>query len=91
MSLLSELTDFEEDGGTDENYEFISMKLQKEAVQKVEELVRVTNAPNKTQIVANSVGVFYWIAQSISQGGRIYVEYPDGTKQELQIFGNQNP
>ena len=61
----------------------VNMRLSQRTLSRIDMLEKSLQTKNKTQAVAFAVRIASDLLQAMSDGGKIYVERPDGSKERL--------
>lgn len=56
------------------------------AYKELEQLQNRLNAPTKTEVIRDALGVLRWLAEEVDQNHRILVEKPEGTREVVFHF-----
>lgn len=65
----------------------IQMRMRPKTLEQVEHLQHLTGIDNRTQIVASAIQIADWLATTISNGGKLSVEWPNGEKETVRLVG----
>ncbi len=65
----------------------VQMRLRQQTLDRIENLSRITGTANRTQIVSGSIQLAEILVKNQSEGGKLYLEKPDGTKELVKIIG----
>ncbi len=64
----------------------VQMRFMEQTISKVENLVKLRHAKNKTQVVAEAISVFHLLCLTTEkEGGKIIIEYPNGEKERILL------
>lgn len=64
----------------------VQMRLNVTTIDRINKIMEIINLSNRTQIISQSVAVYYEILSAVKEkGGDIYIEYPDKTRAQLII------
>ncbi|MCY7349823.1 MAG: hypothetical protein LH606_04040 [Cytophagaceae bacterium] len=65
----------------------VQMRLRQQTLDRIENLSRLTGTDNRTQIVSGSIQIAELLLKNQSEGGKLYMEKPDGTRELIKIIG----
>jgi hypothetical protein len=65
----------------------VQMRLQPKTMNRINRISEMTGTANKTQLISTSLEVLEEFLKSERKGAKIFIENPDGTKQQLKIVG----
>lgn len=86
MTETKEITEIKEN--QDQKSQLVQMRLQKKTLDKLQNLVKLTDTTNKTQLVSSSIQLTEELVKSIVRDkAKVYIEMPDGKKQLIKIIG----
>jgi len=72
---------------TNSDLKLVSMKLTGSTISKIENIKNIINEDNRTQIVATSINLLNQLLNDIQNGGKVYIEKKDGTKEIIRFIG----
>jgi len=72
---------------TNSDLKLVSMKLTGSTISKIENIKNIINEDNRTQIVATSINLLNQLLIDIQNGGKVYIEKKDGTKEIIRFIG----
>jgi hypothetical protein len=61
------------------------------AYKELEELQDRLNAPSKSEVIRNALGVLRWVVDEVDKDHRILVEKPEGTREVVFHFVTRAP
>ncbi|GAC1417353.1 MAG: hypothetical protein NVS1B13_14280 [Flavisolibacter sp.] len=65
----------------------VQMRLQPKTMERIEHLSEITGTTNRTQLVATSIELAEELMKNEKEGGKIFIEKPDGTRERIKIVG----
>ena len=65
----------------------VQMRLQPKTIERIKRLSELTGTENRTQLISSSIQLTEEIVKSLSKGGKVYIETPDGKKEVLKFVG----
>ncbi len=65
----------------------VQMRMRPKTLEQVEHLQHLTGIDNRTQVVASAIQLAEWLVTTISKGGKLSVEWPDGEKETVTLVG----
>jgi hypothetical protein len=66
----------------------VQMKLSDKTLKRVEALKEITGVDNRTAIVAQSIGLYHDMLESLRNGDRIIIERKNGDREVLRLVIN---
>jgi len=69
----------------------LQLEFSEHAYKELEELQSRLNAPSKSEVIRDALGVLRWLAEEIDQSHRILVEKPEGTREVVFHFLTRPP
>ncbi|HEU4495421.1 MAG TPA: hypothetical protein VFR70_00040 [Flavobacterium sp.] len=75
-----------------ENHEqkskLVQMRLQEKTLEKLQNLSKLTDTSNKTQLISSSIQLTEELVKSmVKDHAKVYIEMPNGQKQLIKIIG----
>jgi hypothetical protein len=68
--------------------QLVQMRLQPKTLERLNNLSKLTDSDNRTQLVSSSIQLTEEIIKSIKQSNaKIYIETPDGKREVIKIVG----
>jgi hypothetical protein len=64
----------------------LQLDFSESAYKELEELQERVNAPTKSEVIRNALGVLRWVADEVAQAHRILVEKPEGMREVVFHF-----
>ncbi len=61
------------------------------AYQELEEMQNRLNAPSKSEVIRNALGILRWVVDEVDKDHRILVEKPEGTREIVFHFITHAP
>jgi metal-responsive CopG/Arc/MetJ family transcriptional regulator len=61
------------------------------AYQELEEMQDRLNAPSKSEVIRNALGILRWVVDEVDKDHRILVEKPEGTREIVFHFITRAP
>jgi hypothetical protein len=74
-------------GNSPESTILVQMRLQPKTMERINRLSEITGTTNRTQLVASSIELTEELMSNTKDGGKIYIERADGTKERIKIIG----
>ena len=71
----------------EEKSTLVQMRLQPKTIARIKRLSELTGTENRTQLISSSIELTEEIVKSLSKGGKVYIEMPDGKKEVLKFVG----
>ena len=65
----------------------VTMKLSRKTIERVERIKNETQEKNRTRIVATGIEILDLLITEVRDGGKIFIEKSDGSKERLNIVG----
>ena len=65
----------------------VQMRMRPKTLEQVENLQHLTGIDNRTQVVASAIQLADWLVTTVSNGGKLSVEWPDGEKETVRLVG----
>jgi hypothetical protein len=69
----------------------LQLDFSESAYRDLEELQNRLNAPSKSEVIRNALGVLRWVVGEVDQDHRILVEKPEGTREIVFHFITRAP
>ena len=64
----------------------LQLDFSESAYKELEELQERVNAPTKSEVIRNALGVLRWVADEVEKDHRILVEKPEGMREVVFHF-----
>jgi hypothetical protein len=69
-----------------EEFKNVQVRLMSNSLESIDAIAKRLQT-NKTQVVATSVQLTDMLTKQLAQGGKMYVELPDGTREQISFIG----
>jgi len=67
--------------------QLVQMRLLPKTMERLKNLQKLTKTDNRTQLVSTSIQLAELIIENIEKGGKVYIETPDGEKEQIKVVG----
>lgn len=65
----------------------VQMRLLPKTMDRINNLLQITGAANRTQLVASSIQLAEELISNVKDGNKIIIEKPDGTRERIKFIG----
>ena len=65
--------------------QLVQMKLSEKTIERVEELKKLLDEENRTQLVSEGISLYLEIAKALKNGAKVVIENKDGTREKLLL------
>lgn len=72
---------------SEEKSKLVQMRLQPSTLERLDNLRKLTNTDNRTQLISSSIQLTEDLLRSLKNGAKIYIENKDGSRELLKIIG----
>lgn len=63
----------------------VNMRLSQNTLDKIDWMESELKAPNRTQVVVHAIRIANELIRTLSEGGKIIIEKPDGSRERLLL------